>query len=98
MMSCEYHEQYLENKLDMWREEIYTEYEKYFSPEEIDILQRIMFDELDMDTMKEKMIDFFNDNPCPSEDLISGEQYFDMLDYNNCNEKELRDRLITDLG
>ena len=53
-MSCEHHQEYLENKLDMWRDEIYTEYEKYFSPEEIDIIKRILSNDLDMEIMKEK--------------------------------------------
>tara|TARA_R100000231_G_scaffold55726_1_gene46484 strand:+ start:471 stop:764 length:294 start_codon:yes stop_codon:yes gene_type:complete len=96
-MSCEHHQEYLENKLDMWRDEIYTEYEKYFSPEEIDIIKRILSNDLDMEIMKEKIIDFFNENPCPSEDLISGEKYFDN-NYDTCSDDELRDRLIVDLG
>ena len=96
-MSCEHHQEYLENKLDMWRDEIYTEYEKYFSPEEIDIIKRILSNDLDMEIMKEKIIDFFNENPWPSEDLISGEKYFDN-NYDTCSDDELRDRLIVDLG
>ena len=60
-MSCEHHQEYLENKLDMWRDEIYTEYEKYFSPEEIEILKRIIYKEVDLEIYKEKLIDFFNE-------------------------------------
>jgi len=96
-MSCEHHQEYLENKLDMWRDEIYNEYEKYFSPEEIEIMRKIVYNELDVDIMREKLIDFFNEHSCPSEDLISGEKYFDN-NYDTCSDDELRDRLIVDLG
>jgi hypothetical protein len=77
---------------DMWRDEIYTEYEKYFSPEEIEILKRIIYNEVDIEIYKEKLIDFFNENTCPSEDLI------DIVDYNHCSDGDLLERLITDLG
>ena len=91
-MSCEHHQEYLENKLDMWRDEIYTEYEKYFSPEEIEILKRIIYNEVDIEIYKEKLIDFFNENACPSDDLIN------IKDYSLCTDGDLLERLLTDLG
>ena len=91
-MSCEHHQEYLENRLDMWRDEIYTEYEKYFSPEEIEILKRIIYNEVDIEIYKEKLIDFFNENACPSDDLIN------IKDYNHCTDGDLLERLLTDLG
>ncbi len=47
-----------EDGIKMWREEIGQYYDEHFSEEEMEILYEIVRGNVDVDTMKEKLIDF----------------------------------------
>ena len=50
----------------MWREEIGQYYDEHFSEEEMEILYEIVRGNVDVDTLKEKLVDFFEDSDIPS--------------------------------
>ena len=54
--------------------------------------KQIQYLNKDFDSFKEKLIDFFNENACPSDDLIN------IKDYSHCTDGDLLERLLTDLG
>jgi secreted Zn-dependent insulinase-like peptidase len=68
----------------MWREDIGQFYDDHFSEEEMEILYEIVRGNVDVDTLKEKLVDFFEDSDIPSLpffDLKTDEGILDRLDY-----------------
>jgi len=90
-MSMLEHDEYLENKFEQYQEEIGLEYEKHFSDNEMNIIKQIRLGHLAIDTIRDELIDFFNENPCS----VLEEMY---TDYTTCSDEEILDRLNIDLG
>ena len=55
-----------EDGIKMWREDIGQFYDEHFSEEEMEILYEIVRGNVDIDTLKEKLIDFFEDSDIPA--------------------------------
>ena len=55
-----------EDGIKMWREEIGQYYDEHFSEEQMEILYEIVRGNVDVDTMKEKLIEFFEDSDIPA--------------------------------
>ena len=73
-----------EDGIKMWREEIGQYYDEHFSEEEMEILYEIVRGNVDVDTLKEKLVDFFEDSDIPTLpffDLKTDEGLLDRLDY-----------------
>jgi len=90
-MSMIEHDEYLENKLEQYQEEIGVEYAKNFSDNEMYIIKQIILGQLSLDIMRDELIDFFNENPCS----VLEEIY---TDYTTYSDEEMLDRLNIDLG
>ena len=72
-----------EDGIKMWREDIGQFYDEHFSEEEMEILYEIVRGNVDVDTLKEKLVDFFEDSDIPSLpffDLKTDEGLLDRLD------------------
>ena len=54
-----------EDGIKMWREDIGQFYDEHFSEEEMEILYEIVRGNVDVDTLKEKLVDFFEDSDIP---------------------------------
>ena len=73
-----------EDGIKMWREEIGQYYDEHFSEEEMEILYEIVRGNVDVDTMNEKLIEFFEDSDIPAIpffNLKTDEGLLDRLDY-----------------
>ena len=73
-----------EDGIKMWREEVGQYYDEHFSEEEMEILYDIVRGNVDVDTMKEKLIEFFEDSEMPSLpffNLQTDDGLLDRLDY-----------------
>ena len=55
-----------EDGIKMWREDIGQFYDEHFSEEEMEILYEIVRGNVDVDTLKEKLVDFFEDSDIPT--------------------------------
>ena len=88
-MSMLEHDEWLENRYEQYQEHIAFEYEKHFSDNEMNIIKQIRLGKISMDSIREELLDFFTENPLPSDEVH---------DYTICSDKEILDRLDIDLG
>ena len=73
-----------EDGIKMWREEVGQYYDDHFSEEEMEILYDIVRGNVDVDSLKEKLKEFFEDSDTPSLpffNLDTEEGLLDRLDY-----------------
>ena len=74
----------LKEKIELALDEIGQYYDEHFSEEEMEILYEIVRGNVDVDTLKEKLVDFFEDSDIPTLpffDLKTDEGLLDRLDY-----------------
>tara|TARA_B110000285_G_scaffold51121_1_gene58091 strand:- start:11087 stop:11362 length:276 start_codon:yes stop_codon:yes gene_type:complete len=88
-MSMLEHDEWLENRYEQYQDYIRYEYQKHFSDNEMNIIKQIRLGKISMDSIREELLDFFTENPLPSDKIH---------DYTICSDEEILDRLDIDLG